>query len=77
MWGVIDTQCSGLHSTAMTYDSEIGSLLLRLVLFYHADECGLMVETLVQPPEWLANHQVTEPTVLLTPGSHFGFYQDP
>lgn len=41
-----------LHSTPMNYDSEIGFLLLWLALFYHANECWLMVET------WLAASQM-------------------
>lgn len=47
----VDTQYSNglaLHSTPMNYDFEIGFLLLWLALFYHTNECWLMVET------WLA-----------------------
>ena len=52
---MVDTQYStvcSLHSSPMNYDSEIGFLLLWLALFYHANECWLMVET------WLAASQM-------------------
>lgn len=40
-------------STPMSYGPEIGFLLLWLALFYHANECWLMVET------WLATSQMS------------------
>lgn len=33
------------HSTTMSYDSKIGCLLLQLALFYHINDCGLIVGT--------------------------------
>lgn len=41
-----------LHSTTMNYDSKIGFLLLRLALFYHINDCCLIVEA------WLASSRM-------------------